>query len=63
MREGLASLESQPGAAAGLGTRLVQSRSRQVRWLYVAVPVVVLIGSAGYGAYSSPRRTKPSDKP
>ena len=45
--------DRQPGAAGGIGPGSLPSRLRQMKWLAVAGALLVVLGVAGYGAYSS----------
>src|SRR5262245_6151116 len=45
--------DQQPGAVGGVEPGSLPSRSRQMKWLPVAGGLLVVLGVAGYGAYSS----------
>src|SRR5262249_30905688 len=45
--------DRQPGAVGGVGSGSLPPRSRQMKWLAVGGGLLVVLGVAGYGAYSS----------
>ena len=53
--------DRQPGAVGGVGSGSLPSRSRQMKWLAVGGGLLMVLGVAGYGAYSAFTGTEPSN--